>query len=346
MKTIVISSTQRGAGKTGLIVGLTKALGKKTGYFKPIGDRMHYRKKRLWDYDAALMMSLFGLDETPESLSIGFEHTKLRYMYDRNSVRERVAEKTNEVGKNKDLVFIETGEDLHYGASVDMDAISLASYIDGDLILVAAGDDPAIMDDLIFIRNYVSMKNIRFAGFILNKVHDIEEFKNIHVKTLLEQDIRILGIIPFVPQLALMSAGYIADRTFAKVIAGEKGLGRTVKNIFIGAMSAGAAHHNPAFEKENKCIITGGDRSDMIVAALESDTSCVVLTNNILPPSNIISMADNTGIPLLLVPWDTYYTTMQIEHLEPLLTKDDAGRVDLTAKLIGDHVDLTAIPGA
>jgi BioD-like phosphotransacetylase family protein len=52
MKTIVVGSTHKSAGKTSLIVGLAKAVGSSCGYIKPLGDRLLYRKKRLWDYDA------------------------------------------------------------------------------------------------------------------------------------------------------------------------------------------------------------------------------------------------------------------------------------------------------
>ena len=74
MKTIVVGSTHKSAGKTSLIVGLAKAAGKPAGYMKPLGDRLLYRKKRLWDYDAALVTNVFGLEDNPEDMTIGFEH--------------------------------------------------------------------------------------------------------------------------------------------------------------------------------------------------------------------------------------------------------------------------------
>ena len=50
MKNIIIGSVDENAGKTSLIVGLGRAIsGKKFGYLKPFGDRLLYRKKRLWD---------------------------------------------------------------------------------------------------------------------------------------------------------------------------------------------------------------------------------------------------------------------------------------------------------
>jgi BioD-like phosphotransacetylase family protein len=61
MEKVIVASMRESAGKTGVIVGLAKALGKKIGYIKPFGDRLLYRKKRLWDYDSALITDIFGL---------------------------------------------------------------------------------------------------------------------------------------------------------------------------------------------------------------------------------------------------------------------------------------------
>ena len=78
----------------------------------------------------------------------------------------------------------------------------------------------------------------------------------------------------------------------------------------------------------------------MILAALESDTAGIILTNNILPPSGIISKAANRKIPLLLVSADTFQTANQIYSLEPLPTKDDTEKIKILGKTIKEHVSL------
>jgi hypothetical protein len=114
----------------------------------------------------------------------------------------------------------------------------------------------------------------------------------------------------------------------------------------IGAWSANVFLQNPLFKEENKLVITGGDRTDMILASLESDTSAIILTNNILPPSNIISKASERNIPLLMVFSDTYQTAKQIDSLEPLLTKDDVEKIDLLKELVKKHVNLVEMMGS
>jgi hypothetical protein len=83
----------------------------------------------------------------------------------------------------------------------------------------------------------------------------------------------------------------------------------------------------------------------MILAAIESNTAAVVLTNNIIPSSNIISKAYERSTPLLLVPQDTYHTITQINAIEPLLTRDDHPKIEVIDRVVQKNVDLGFLIG-
>ncbi len=343
MDTLIIASMRKSAGKTSTIVGLAGVMAKRIGYIKPFGERMLYRKKRLWDYDSALITGVFGINDDPVDLSIGFDHSKLRYMYDEARTNEKLNEIVGHMAREKDFLFVEGGRDLCYGISVHLDSLSLARALKSKLAIVVSGDENTILDDVTFLKRHVEMSGVNLAGIIVNKVQNLDEFQKIHLPVITGMGIKVLGVIPFQSELTYFSVQYLAERLFAKVIAGEGGLNRIVKNILIGAWSANVFMQHPLFKKENKLVITGGDRTDMILAALESDTSGVILTNNILPPSNIISKAAERNIPLLLVFSDTYQTAKQIDSIEPLLTKDDTEKIALLKQLVSKHVDLDAL---
>jgi hypothetical protein len=345
MNKVIIASIRKSAGKTSAIVGTAAALNKKMAYIKPFGERMLYRKKRLWDYDSDLIANLFGLKEDPVDMSIGFDHSKLRYMYDEEGTQKKLLETIAHVGRDKEILFIEGGRDLSYGISIHLDTLSLARFTGGRLFLVISGDENTIMDDILFLRKHVDLGGVDLGGLILNKVGNLEEFQTTHLPAIRQAGLPIVGLIPYERELTYFSVYELAERLFAKVITGEGGLKRIVKNIVIGAWSANVFLQNPLFKRENKLVITGGDRTDMILASLESDTSGIILTNNILPPSNIISKASERNIPLLMVFGDTYQTAKQIDALEPLLTKEDAAKVELLKEMIKKHVDLHKITG-
>ena len=343
MQTIVVTSFRQNAGKTSMIIGMAKALDKNIGYIKPFGERFLYRKKRLWDYDASLITNVFGLEENPEDMSIGFHHAKLLYMLDKETTKEKLQELRENVGGGKDLFFVECGRDISYGVAVHLDAISVARSLDAPLMVIASGDDDVILDDVIFFKKYIMQEQIRCLGIIINKVANVVDFCETRLPRIKQQGLNILGIIPYEKELSCFTVGYLADRLFAKVITGENHLSRLVKKIVIGSTSAAAALKNPQFQEEDKLVITGGDRQDMIVAALGSNAAALILTNSILPPANLIEKAEKLGIPMLVVSGHTYEIAQQIEALESLPTKEDHGKFAQMERMVRTHVNLEAL---
>lgn len=343
MKKTVIASTGRNAGKTNVILGLIKASGKDVGYLKPLGDRLLYKKKRQWDYDSAAIVSLCGLDENPEQISIGFDHSKLRYMYDESGIEEKMGELISEVGANRDAILFECGCNLSYGMSVRLDPVSVTKLVEGNLVVVVSGSDDVIVDEIMFVQRYLQGTGVKLVGVIINKVRDLSDFETTHLPTIKDLGISVLGVIPFAEEFTYFSVSYLADKMFGKVLAGEEGLSKVVKHIVVGAMSADAVMRTPVFAAESKLVITSGDRSDMILASLETNASAVVLTNNIIPPANIISMAREKGIPLILVNGDTYATAKQIDDMDPLTTKDSTRRAELITDLVKNNVRIDQI---
>ena len=345
MRRLVFASMREAAGKTSVIVGLGRAAGRPFGYMKPFGDRLLYRKKRLWDYDSALVANIFELKESPEDISLGFDHSKLRFMYDEAGTKAKLGELLTHIEKDRDLVFIEAGRDLGYGISVNLDPVSLARYTDASLVIVTGGDERTILDDVTFVKRNLNLEGIKFAGVIINRTYDVDDFRHTFAPTIAAMGIQVLGAIPYESELTHPSVGFLSEILFAKVIGGEVGLSTVAKNIFVGAMSADQARRHPSFGKQKKLVITSGDRSDMIVAALESDTAGLILTNNISPSSQIIAKATESGIPLLLVPEDTYQVAKQIDDAQYLLKRDEAEKIEILEKLVRENVDLKAVLG-
>ncbi len=340
MYKLVVTSMHPSAGKTSIIIGLAKALNKKIGYIKPFGDRLLYRKKRLWDYDSALMNNIFSLGEDPAEMSIGFDHSRLWYIYDKETTTKKVQELEASTAKDSDILFVEGGKELSYGVSVHLDALSVSKALDAELLIVVSGKDDTIIDDIVFLKNNINLEGVRFKGIIINKVSHLDDFVNIHLPKMKLLNVNVLGTIPYSEELPRFTVNFLADRLFAKVITGESFLSRPIKNIIIGSMAASAVVKIPVFHEEKKVVITSGDRHDMIAAALEGDTAAVVLTCNIEPTPELIAKATERRIPLLLVSPDTYQIAKQVDSLEPLLQKEDADKIALLEEIIKKHVNL------
>ena len=344
MKNIVIGSVSEDAGKTSFIVGLGKAIDQKFFYLKPFGDRLIYRKKRLWDYDSALVTNIFGMEQSSDEMTIGFEHSKLCYMYDETGTKNKLMDMVHNLGDAGKLLFIEGGKDLTYGASVRLDTLSLVKFLGGKLVLVISGDEGTIMDDAAFVKKYVALSGVDY-GIVINKVNNPDDYKSNNLRDIKEMGLNVLGVIPFEQSLTQLSMNFIAEKIQARIIAGDGGLNKRVKQIFVGAMSADMVVQTPLFKRSKKLLITSGDRTDMIAAALESDTTGIILTNNLVPSQNLLAKATDLNIPVLAVPFDTFQTAKQIDDMIPLLTKDDTERIDSLKKLVEQNVEIESIIG-
>lgn len=338
MKSVVFASIREGAGKTSVIVGLMQALKEPVGYVKPLGDRLIYKRKRNRDYDSDLITGLFDLKEEPETITLGFDPSKLRYMYSDEGMETKISEIIQIAGKGKKSVFIEAGKDVFFGSSLKLDPVSLAETTNSKLVFVISGDNQSILDELTFVYQNQGLKNKGNVAIIMNKVKDVDEFELLYQEKISKMGFRLLGMIPFKEQLSNFSIRYVADRLYAKIIAGDKGVSNVVKNIFVGAMSAEEILRNPALNKENKFLITSGDRTDIILAALKADTSGILLTNNLMPPPNVVTLANEKNIPLLLVSMDTFNAARQVGRMETLLTTDNTETIKMLGQMMEKYV--------
>lgn len=342
MRRVLFASVRPSAGKTGILVGVARALGEPVGYMKPLGDRLSYRRKRLWDLDAAAVAQALALDTDPEVMTMGFDPSKLRYMYDATTTTQRLTELADGAAAGANALFIEGGRDLAYGASVHLDALSVARQLDADVVLITSGDAESVVDDFTFFRRRVDVGTVRVLGLIANRLPDADEFRSTHARELEEMNLPLLGAIPNTPGLGELTVATLAERLFAKVIAGEKGLDRAIGPVVVGAMSAHEVLRLAAFRPKDKLVITSGDRSDMILAALESGTVGIILSNGIVPPPNILSRASIENVPLLLAPQDTFKVAERVHALEPLLTGGDPESIGRWRRLVETHLDVGA----
>ncbi len=78
----------------------------------------------------------------------------------------------------------------------------------------------------------------------------------------------------------------------------------------------------------------------MILAALETHCVGIVLTNNILPQPNIISIASEKEVPLLLVHSDTHKAAKKIGQMVPLVNSFDEQKIKILEDSIRNHTNL------
>jgi hypothetical protein len=150
---------------------------------------------------------------------------------------------------------------------------------------------------------------------------------NIPVIAMIEKSMKLLA--PRVSEIQEAIGGeLINDITSA-------GLENWVKSYIVGAMKTQAALRYLR-QAESSAVITGGDRADLILAALDTDVSCLILTGFMQPDTKIITAANDKGVPIILSPSDTYTTLRNIERMETRIQIDE---LEIIEELCEDCID-------
>jgi hypothetical protein len=90
-------------------------------------------------------------------------------------------------------------------------------------------------------------------------------------------------------------------------------------------------------------VVTGGDRPDIQLAALQTSTRGLVLTGGLHPSAVILKRAQELGIPVLLVGGDTLSVVEEVERLKGRLRVRGEMKIAKARELFAKHVDLARL---
>jgi hypothetical protein len=217
------------------------------------------------------------------------------------------------IAEDKDIVVLEGGGSLREGWIVNLAPPHVADLLKAHtLVLVPYDNELQLVDDLITARARLGES---LVGAVINRVprHRIDFVQN-QVKPFVERnDVPVFAVLPRQRVLLSVSVAELADRLGGEVLCSHHAVDGLVENLMVGAMSVDSAL-TYFRRKPNKAVITGGDRPDIQLAALETSTKCVILTGNLRPSPIILGRAEEVGVPMILVRQDTLTAVEVIER--------------------------------
>jgi len=341
----VVSPSER-SGKTTLIMALSmKAmeLGRRVGYFKPIGYGSEVGASgEIIDEDARNMKEILGLQESVDLLCPVVVE-KFRFMGKLDKVgileaREKIVRSYKKVSDGKELVFIDGPNSISGGLFLNCSVPSLAKEFSARVLLVSRVKENSFIDELLLTIDYCRKSGVVPMGAILNRVSaEYLELEKI-ARALLEKDgIEVLGSIPDSDFLSALRVREIHELIGGEILAGEGGMDNLVRTFLVGAMSMESAI-NYFRKSTDKLVVVGGDRKDIISAALETRTSAIIATGNLYPSVKVLPRADELNVPIILVPYDTYTTLQHIQKIVGKIKPGDKQRLELAKKLFEENV--------
>lgn len=93
----------------------------------------------------------------------------------------------------------------------------------------------------------------------------------------------------------------------------------------------------------DKAVILGGDRADLALAALETSTSVLILTGGLYPDVKVLARAEEKGVPVILVHYDTYTTIEKLSRVTRHITPGDKAGIRIILENIEEYCNWQAI---
>jgi hypothetical protein len=352
MTTIYLASVTTFSGKSliALALGLhLREQGLRVGYFKPIGSQPTESEKKATDEDALFISRRLGAEDAVEALcpillTEELEDRLLAGLTPEQQAREtealaaRVTAAFREVARDKDVVLVGGIGELSRGSLLGLSAAKVAELLEAKVLLLAKYESASTLE-LVLLG--ARMLGDRLRGVIFNFVPPkaLEAVAGPISRYLEGRGLPVLGAIPEDRLLASIMLGEIVRGLPAKALCCENRLGELVGNLVIGAMSVtGAIKYFR--ETSDKLVITGGDRPDIQLAALQTSTKGILLTGNLHPSPPILKRAQELGVPLLLTPRDTLSAVEAIEEMQGRLRVRAEQKVTRARQLLEEHLDL------
>ncbi len=352
MTGIYVTSTERLSGKTALCIGLIhrlRRMGLNTAYIKPISTTFRAIDNRMMDEDVPFIKSTLGLPDSLETMApVVLTEREVKDVTEKRDVLKfetSVLEAFRSVTEGRDAVVIEGTTSLREGWMVDLAPPRLSRLLAArSVVVVPFNNSIQVIDDLLAAQNWLGDS---LAGGIINFAPQGQlSFLREKAKPFLEgHRIPVFAILPKEKALSSVSVRELMEGLEGESLCCRNAADDLVEQVMVGAMSAESALTH--FRREpNKAVITGGDRPDIQIAALETSTRCLILTGNLRPSPLIIGLAEERGVPIILTRHDTLHAIDIIEKFFGKNRFHQPKKVEHFEKLLDKHMDYEALTKA
>jgi hypothetical protein len=353
MRPLFISATKQDTGKTSTTIGLLEALrslGRDVGYMKPVGQHyVDYRGHHV-DEDVVVLREAFGLDDDPKDMNPvairrGFTADYI-FHRDPEPLQRQVAEAFGRLQAAHEVVLIEGTGHAGVGACLDLSNARVAQLLRAKVVIVTDGGVGRAIDEVALSLCLFGAHQVPVLGVLLNKVwpEKLDRIRSTAGRGLEHRDTRLLGTIPYHPQLGYPRISQIVDQLDGHVLCNAGNLANRVEHTVVAAMRA---QDVAPYIRRNTLVVTPGDRMDNILLSLgggdipiQGSVSGLVLTGGFDLPGDVVELAESSGVPVILSGKDTYSVASRLRDARFKILPEDSEKVAAAKGLIRDNLDV------
>jgi len=341
-------SNEAYSGKSSICIALGKILierGIKVGYMKPAGTLPVRINGITTDEDALYIEEVLNIkddieDIAPVVLTQNYYREGLRDNEFSASFMDIIEKSYRKIKKDKDIVLLEGAGNIESGMFLGISSKDICSRLKAKAVLILRYSTE-IADKVLIAKEFLGDN---FGGIIINWIpqNQADYLTDIILPFFSKNNIKVYGSIYVDKTLSSVTIKEVADLLEGKIICAKDKVDELISSFMIGAMSEEQALI--FFKKQtNKAVITGGDRADVQLAALETDTKCLILTGNFQPPSVVTNRAEELGVPVVLVPFDTLTTMEKINEIIGKVRFHELVKIDTMMEVVKNQVDINLL---
>lgn len=349
MVNLYVASIEPYSGKTSLCLALGlyyKDKGLKVKYMKPVYV-MGIKGGEFVSQDAAFVQQQLGLTDPVELMSPVLLSTDAWEEIPKAPLSqwtEKIVQAYKSLSRDCDLMILGGARDMTEGYALKLAVSYIAALLDAKLLLLVNYRPNLPWDGILAAKD--SLEG-RLIGVVVNNVPErlLDGLTKQMQRFSEHYSIPILGILPEAKLLSSISVGELAKLLNGEILGATEKEQELVENFSVGAMNVESAltyfRRTP-----NKAVITGGDRADVQLAALETDTKCLVLTGNLYPTPAVLSQAVDRGVPIIVVSTDTLTAMRKVEDALGHIRLQHERQIRLLREMVDSHVDFATLSKA
>jgi BioD-like phosphotransacetylase family protein len=235
------------------------------------------------------------------------------------------------------VTILEGAGGLSDGVLYGLSLVQVAQALQAPVVLVHSWSGCQSVEPLL--QAHAQLGSL-LCGVVLNGLppEQVDAVRADLVPALERLGLPVLGVMPRSPLLRSVTVEELVRRLEAQVLCCRDRLDLLVETLSIGAMNV-----NSAMEffrrRRNMAVVTGADRTDIQLAALEASTQCLILTGAGEPLPQLISRAEELEVPLLKVEHDTLTTVEVIESAFGHVRLHESVKATYAFRLVEEHCD-------
>jgi phosphate acetyltransferase len=301
------------------------------------------------------VLSYFNLDIKFEE---AYAITKSKLIKKKNKgkigeVLDLIIEKYKRLEERFDFVLVEGTSFTGEGTSIELDLnVLIAKNLGIPTIIIGSGVGKTLeelVDSLYLVYDSFKVKDVEVLSVFANKVQP----ENIDLVTKgLQKSLPegvLINTIPLISSLNNPTMQEIVNELDAKVLFGSNYLNNEIGHFSVGAMQL---HNYLVHLHDNALVITPGDRSDIILGALQANESAnyptisgIILTGNIIPEESILKLIEGLSaiVPIISVEGGTYSITNRIGAIKSQISANNTNKIETSITTFEKYVQVEAL---